>query len=33
VTNVEKWTLRYCLGSFNFTRAARDLIGEKLAAA
>jgi hypothetical protein len=33
VTDVEKWTLRYCLGDFNFTRAAHDYLGEKLAAA
>merc|ERR1719401_448445 len=32
VTNAEKWTLRYCLTSFNFTRAGHDCILEKFQA-
>lgn len=32
VTNAEKWTLRYCLTSFRFTRAAHDYIKEKFEA-
>jgi hypothetical protein len=33
VTDIEKWTIRYCLGQFNFTRAAQDLLSEKLVSA
>jgi hypothetical protein len=32
ITNAEKWTLRYCLTSFKFTRAAHDYIDEKFEA-
>jgi len=32
VTNAEKWTLRYCLTSFRFTRAGHDYIMEKFQA-
>lgn len=30
VTDAEKWTLRYCLSSFNWTRAAHDWLLEQL---
>jgi len=32
VTDTEKWTLRYCLTSFNFTRAGHDYITERFQA-